>query len=215
MTALVRHPVHRALTRPQMFAGVTYNYFIINGMVTTEAFLITGSWLSLLVFAVIILLVSAFLIYNVFSITLGQRIKELGLLRAVGAFGSQVTNMMLGPERGFGAGFESYDPAFDVRDARATSEAALARLGAASRSRPLFGDSPGRPCGSSRNSSEHRRRRVPSRRGQSRNHLSASTRRAVRVPCLYSLTRPTLMGAWSFSSGCAKRWACPFSARTF
>ena len=52
MTALVRHPVHRALTRPQMFAGVTYNYFIINGMVTTEALLITGSWLALLVFAV-------------------------------------------------------------------------------------------------------------------------------------------------------------------
>ena len=50
----------------------------------------------LLVFAVIILFVSAFLIYNVFSITLGQRIKELGLLRAVGAFGTQVTNMMLG-----------------------------------------------------------------------------------------------------------------------
>ncbi len=50
----------------------------------------------LLVFAVIILLVSAFLIYNVFSITLGQRIRELGLLRAVGAFGSQVTAMMLG-----------------------------------------------------------------------------------------------------------------------
>ncbi len=50
----------------------------------------------LLVFAVIILMVSAFLIYNVFSITLGQRIRELGLLRAVGAFGSQVTAMMLG-----------------------------------------------------------------------------------------------------------------------
>ncbi len=48
MTALVRHPVHRALTRPQMFAGVTYNYFIINGMVTTEIFLITGSWFALL-----------------------------------------------------------------------------------------------------------------------------------------------------------------------
>ena len=48
MTALIRHPVHRALTRPQMFAGVTYNYFIINGMVTTEIFLITGSWLALL-----------------------------------------------------------------------------------------------------------------------------------------------------------------------
>ena len=50
----------------------------------------------LLVFAAIILLVSAFLIFNVFTITLGQRIKELGLLRAIGAFGSQVTTMMLG-----------------------------------------------------------------------------------------------------------------------
>ena len=35
MTALVRHPVHRALTRPQMFAGVT------------EVFLITGSFWAL------------------------------------------------------------------------------------------------------------------------------------------------------------------------
>ena len=50
----------------------------------------------LLVFAFIILLVSAFLIYNVFSITLGQRIKELGLLRAVGALGSQITALMIG-----------------------------------------------------------------------------------------------------------------------
>ena len=44
---LVRHPVHRALTRPQMFAGVTYNYFIINLALTTELFLITGSWWAL------------------------------------------------------------------------------------------------------------------------------------------------------------------------
>ena len=44
---LVRHPVHRALTRPQMFAGVTYNFFIINAAVTTELFLITGSFLAL------------------------------------------------------------------------------------------------------------------------------------------------------------------------
>lgn len=50
----------------------------------------------LLVFAIIILLVSAFLIFNVFSITLGQRIRELGLLRAVGALGSQITKLMLG-----------------------------------------------------------------------------------------------------------------------
>ncbi len=47
MTSLVRHPVHRALTRPQMFAGVTFNYFIINGVVTTEVFLITGSFWAL------------------------------------------------------------------------------------------------------------------------------------------------------------------------
>lgn len=40
MTDLVRNPVHRALTRPQMFAGVTMNFFIINMMVTTIAFLI-------------------------------------------------------------------------------------------------------------------------------------------------------------------------------
>ena len=57
----------------------------------------------LLVFAVIILCVSAFLIFNVFNITLGQRIKELGLLRSIGALGSQVTNMMLGEALFLGA----------------------------------------------------------------------------------------------------------------
>ncbi len=50
----------------------------------------------LLAFAAIISGVSWFLIYNVFSITLGQRIRELGLLRAVGALGSQVTKLMFG-----------------------------------------------------------------------------------------------------------------------
>lgn len=45
--ALVRDPVFTALTRPQMFAGVTYTYFIINGMITMEAFLITKSFLVL------------------------------------------------------------------------------------------------------------------------------------------------------------------------
>ncbi len=44
---LIRHPVHRALTRPQMFGGVTYSFFIINAAVTTEAFLITKSFWSL------------------------------------------------------------------------------------------------------------------------------------------------------------------------
>ncbi len=41
---LVRHPVYRTLTRPQMFAGVTMNFFIINLMVTTIAFLILESF---------------------------------------------------------------------------------------------------------------------------------------------------------------------------
>ena len=42
---LVRHPVHRALTRPQMFAGVTLNYFIIVWLfVSSELFLIFKSF---------------------------------------------------------------------------------------------------------------------------------------------------------------------------
>ena len=44
MSDLVRNPVHRALTRPQMFSGVTMNFFIINLMVTTIAFLILKSF---------------------------------------------------------------------------------------------------------------------------------------------------------------------------
>lgn len=44
---LARHPVFTALTRPQMFAGVTYSFFVLNGVVTTEAFLITGSFWAL------------------------------------------------------------------------------------------------------------------------------------------------------------------------
>jgi type IV secretion system protein VirB3 len=44
---LSRFPVHRALTRPQMFAGVTYSFFIINAAITTEIFLITKSFLAL------------------------------------------------------------------------------------------------------------------------------------------------------------------------
>ena len=44
MSDLVRHPVHRTLTRPQMFMGVTMNFFIINMMVTTISFLILNSF---------------------------------------------------------------------------------------------------------------------------------------------------------------------------
>ena len=51
---------------------------------------------TLLVFAVIILLVSIFVIFNTFTIVLGQRIRELGLLRALGASGGQVIRSVLG-----------------------------------------------------------------------------------------------------------------------
>jgi len=43
----VRAPLFRALTRPQMFAGVTFNFFVINAAVTTEIFLLTRSFLAL------------------------------------------------------------------------------------------------------------------------------------------------------------------------
>ncbi len=44
MSDLIKTPVFKALTQPQMFAGVTYSFFIINGVATTEAFLITRSF---------------------------------------------------------------------------------------------------------------------------------------------------------------------------
>lgn len=44
MTQLSRQPIYRSLTRPQMFAGVTMNYFIINMTVSTIAFLVLDSF---------------------------------------------------------------------------------------------------------------------------------------------------------------------------
>ncbi|MEL6238749.1 MAG: type IV secretion system protein VirB3 [Pseudomonadota bacterium] len=49
MSELARHPIYRSLTRPQMFAGVTMNYFIINMTVSTIAFLVLDSLWFLLV----------------------------------------------------------------------------------------------------------------------------------------------------------------------
>ena len=48
MAQLERDPVFGALTRPQMFAGVTYSYFVLNAVVTIELFLITKSFWTLL-----------------------------------------------------------------------------------------------------------------------------------------------------------------------
>lgn len=43
MSALERDTLFVALTRPQMFAGVTYSYFVANLIVGTELFLIFRS----------------------------------------------------------------------------------------------------------------------------------------------------------------------------
>jgi type IV secretion system protein VirB3 len=53
---LDRDPLFVALTRPQMFAGVTYSYFVVNGIVATELFLIFHSIWVLVVAVVIHLL---------------------------------------------------------------------------------------------------------------------------------------------------------------
>jgi type IV secretion system protein VirB3 len=44
MAQLERDPVFSALTRPQMFAGVTYTWFVLNAIITAELFLITKSF---------------------------------------------------------------------------------------------------------------------------------------------------------------------------
>ena len=43
MNGLERDTLFVALTRPQMFAGVTYSYFIANAVIATELFLIFKS----------------------------------------------------------------------------------------------------------------------------------------------------------------------------
>ncbi len=48
MTSLERDRLFVALTRPQMFAGVTYSYFVINMIVSAELFLIIRSIWALL-----------------------------------------------------------------------------------------------------------------------------------------------------------------------
>ncbi|GAA4779576.1 type IV secretion system protein VirB3 [Stakelama sediminis] len=43
MSVVERDSLFVALTRPQMFAGVTYSYFVANAVVATELFLIFRS----------------------------------------------------------------------------------------------------------------------------------------------------------------------------
>ena len=44
-----RDTLFTALTRPQMFAGVTYSFFVINAVIAVELFLIFRAWWVLLV----------------------------------------------------------------------------------------------------------------------------------------------------------------------
>lgn len=49
MSSLEQDPLFVALTRPQMFAGVTYSYFIVNAVLATELFLVFRSaWVLLI-----------------------------------------------------------------------------------------------------------------------------------------------------------------------
>lgn len=47
MSELDRDPLFGALTRPQMFAGVTYSYFVLNAVITVELFMVTHSFWAL------------------------------------------------------------------------------------------------------------------------------------------------------------------------
>jgi len=63
MATLERDTLFVALTRPQMFAGVTYSFFVANMVVATELFLIFRS-LWVLAAAVVMHLVGGLLCLN-------------------------------------------------------------------------------------------------------------------------------------------------------
>lgn len=50
---LQRTTVFTALTRPQMFAGVTYTWFVANGILAAELFLIFKSFWAIMIAAVV------------------------------------------------------------------------------------------------------------------------------------------------------------------
>ena len=53
MSRLEQDALFVALTRPQMFAGVTYSFFIVNAVLATEMFLVFRSvWVLLVALAV-------------------------------------------------------------------------------------------------------------------------------------------------------------------
>lgn len=75
MNRLTRDPVFTALTRPQMFAGVSYSFFVLNLVVTTEVFLLTKSFWAILA-ALALHMIGYFLCRN------EPRFLDLWILRA-------------------------------------------------------------------------------------------------------------------------------------
>ena len=75
MPSLERDIVFSALTRPQMFAGVSYSFFVLNLVVTTEAFLISKSFWAIL---------AAFVVHGAGYIACARepRFLDLWILRA-------------------------------------------------------------------------------------------------------------------------------------
>jgi type IV secretion system protein VirB3 len=75
MAGLERDPVFAALTRPQMFAGVSYSFFVLNLVVTTELFLVFKSFWAI---------VAALLLHGVGYVVCRRepRFLDLWILRA-------------------------------------------------------------------------------------------------------------------------------------
>ena len=97
--AAVQRSIARALpSDAEVVTGQTIIDEDANAVSQALSFLNT----ALLIFALIALFVGAFTIYNTFSIIVGQRTRELALLRVVGASRGQV--LALGSDRGRGRG---------------------------------------------------------------------------------------------------------------
>jgi len=94
--------VQRDIAKTIAAAGLSKKYEVITGKAITKenqdainkqlGFLKIG----LTVFALIALIVGAFIIYNTFSIVVAQRLREMALLRAIGASRRQVLGSVIG-----------------------------------------------------------------------------------------------------------------------
>jgi putative ABC transport system permease protein len=97
--SLVSRDIARVLPRGvQVVTGQTVAAEQDNSVTQSLSFLST----ALLIFAFISLFVGAFTIFNTFSIIVGQRTKELALLRIVGASRRQIFRSVLGEAAGVG-----------------------------------------------------------------------------------------------------------------